>query len=124
MIQTTAVFQLSARLEQIKCNPSPFSLQMHLSLSGMGSSTYTHSDVHTSMVKRDKNTTGYKGATLVEVNHILLGQANSCDFVKVPLDVNMLNCSTSEHSQPAVTAAGDHVANLRPGVQVRVVDLH
>lgn len=30
----------------------------------------------------------------------------------------------SEHSQPAVAAAGDHVADLGPGVQVRVVDLH
>lgn len=30
----------------------------------------------------------------------------------------------SEHSQPAVAAAGDHVANFSPGIQVRVVDFH
>lgn len=30
----------------------------------------------------------------------------------------------SEHRQPTVAAAGDHVANQRPRVQVRVVDLH
>lgn len=30
----------------------------------------------------------------------------------------------SQHSQPAVTAAGDHVADFGPGVQVWVIDFH
>lgn len=62
----------------------------------------------------------------------LTSDRNTFVSPKVQLLINLcwlgssqLECSELlEDCQPAITAAGDHVANFSPGVQVRVIDLH